>query len=126
MAIGNLGLVALSEERWEDAVELLLEELRLSNRRGNRRSGAEALLGLAMAYAGLGDASLALELHGAFRRLCDAMGTDPEASGGLLNARAAPYLDRAHAQLGLETAAALTARGRLLTPEQVLERLESL
>jgi len=123
LAIGNLGHVALAEERWEDAVELHLEELRSSNRRGNRRGAVDALLGLATAYSELDDTRAAVELYGAFQGLCDATGIDPATDW--LNTLAAPFLDRARSALDPATIEELTARGRSLTPEQVLARLES-
>jgi tetratricopeptide (TPR) repeat protein len=123
LAVGNLGLVALAEERWEEAVELHLEELRSSNRRANRRGAAEALLGLATAYAELDDIRASAELYGAFLGLCNSTGTDPATHW--LNTLAAPLLDRAWSALDPETIEELTARGRSLTPERVLERLES-
>ena len=123
LAIGNLGLVALSEERWEDAVELHLEELRSSNRRANRRGAAEALLGLATAYAELDDTRTAVELYGAFQGVCDVTGIDP--SIGWIKALATSLLDRARPELDPATIEELTARGHSQTPEQVLERLES-
>ena len=63
----NLRLTALSEERWEDAVELHLEELRSSNRRGNQRGAHEALLGRGVAYSRLNDIQTAVELYRAFQ-----------------------------------------------------------
>src|SRR5436190_12072667 len=120
LALGNLGLVALSEERWGDAIELHVESLRLSNRRGNRRGAAEALLGLALAHAGLDDARGAVELHGAFQRLCDTTGIDAGVAASQTGP-AARLLDPARSRLDPVTLEALTARGRSLTPEQVLE-----
>jgi predicted ATPase/DNA-binding SARP family transcriptional activator len=124
LALGNLGHVARSEERWNDAIELHLEELRLSNRQGNRRGAVDALLGLALAHAGLGNARVAVELHAAFQGQCDAVGIDV----GMATAQAGPaatLLDRARSEVDPATLESLTARGRSLTPEQVLELLES-
>ncbi len=123
LAIGNLGLTALSEERWEDAVELHLEELRSSNRRGNQRGALEALLGLAVAYSRLNDLQTAVELYGAFEGVCDATGYDP--ATGWLNTLTAPFLERTRSELDAATIEELTARGHSQTPEQMLKRLES-
>jgi predicted ATPase/DNA-binding SARP family transcriptional activator len=123
MAIGNLGLAALAQKRWDDAVELLLEELRLSNRTGNRRCAAEAIVGLAVAHSGLADERAAAKLYGAFQNLCEATGIDPSVEW--LSTIAAQLVDRVQARLDPATIEALTEQGRSLTPEQVLELLES-
>ena len=123
MAIGNLGNVARSEERWEDAVQLHLDELRSCNQRRNRRGAVNALLGLAIAYWELDDTRAAVELYGAFQGVCDVTGIEP--SIGWINTLATSFLGRARSELDPATIKELTARGHSLTPEQVLERLES-
>jgi predicted ATPase/class 3 adenylate cyclase len=69
LALCNLGLTAVLQERYADAVEKLRETLVLSIRRGDRRCGAEAVLGLAAAAAGLGEDELSVKLDAIHRAL---------------------------------------------------------
>ena len=58
----NLGLAAVLQGRYADAIPVLRETLELCIRRGDKRCGSEAVLGLAAAAAGLGDDELAVRL----------------------------------------------------------------
>src|SRR4030095_12893074 len=62
LALDNLGLVALFEGDFEEAVALLAESVRICGERGDRRGGGEALLGLAGAVAGSRGDALAVKL----------------------------------------------------------------
>src|SRR5262249_16248179 len=62
LAIGTLGLLAVVQERYGEGIRLLRECLLLCIRRGDRRGGSEAVLGLAAATAGLGMDELAVRL----------------------------------------------------------------
>jgi predicted ATPase/class 3 adenylate cyclase len=62
LAVGNLGLLAVVQERYGEGIRLLRECLLLCIRRGDRRGGSEAVLGLAAATAGLGMDELAVRL----------------------------------------------------------------
>ena len=64
LALGNLGLVALLEERFAEAASIFGDNLRRTTLRGDRRLASEAILGLASAYGALGDARLAVRLWG--------------------------------------------------------------
>ena len=70
----NLGLAAVLEGRYADAVQQLRETLDLCIRRGDRRCGAEAVLGLAAAAAGLGENELAVRLDGIQRFVMEEAG----------------------------------------------------
>jgi tetratricopeptide (TPR) repeat protein len=126
MAVGNLGLIAFSEGRFRDAVALLTDELRLSNRRGNRRSGAEALLGLAGAFAALDRVEPAVTLMGSWGALCDSTGQAEGTSNTKLEAAVKAFLAQATACLDPVSLESIDARGRTLTPEQALDLIESL
>src|SRR5262249_25967197 len=58
----NLGLAAVLQGRYADAIPALRETIGLSIRRGDTRCGSEAVLALAAATAGLGDDGLAARL----------------------------------------------------------------
>ena len=58
----NLGLAAVFQGRYADAIPVLRETVELSIRRGDKRCGSEAVLGLAAAAAGLGENELAARL----------------------------------------------------------------
>jgi hypothetical protein len=66
--------VAVLESRYDDAIELLDEDLRLCILRGDRRCGAEAILGLTAAHAALGHSELAVRLDAIQQGLSEAMG----------------------------------------------------
>ena len=70
----NLGLAAVLQGRYADAVQQLRETLDLCIRRGDRRCGAEAVLGLAAAAAGLGENELAVRLDAIQRFVMDEAG----------------------------------------------------
>jgi predicted ATPase len=74
LASCNLGLAAVLQERYADAAQLLRETLELCIRRGDQRCGAEAILGLAAAAAGLGQNELAVRLDAVRQALMDEAG----------------------------------------------------
>jgi predicted ATPase len=73
-ALGNLGLVAVFQGRYTDALSLFEEDLQLCSAHGNRRLGAEAILGLAAAHAALGNLELAVKLDAISGALYDTTG----------------------------------------------------
>jgi predicted ATPase/DNA-binding SARP family transcriptional activator len=118
----NLGLAAVMQDRYRDAQELLLEPLQLSIRRGDRRIGAEAVLGLAAAAAGLGDDELSVRLDGIQRDLMAETGYVywPQVREPL-DSRVQLARDR----LGVERVATLEAERREPSLEAALELLNT-
>lgn len=121
LATGNLGLVAVLQERYTEAVEQLREPLLLCVRRGDRRCGSEAVLGLAAAFAGLGEDELSVKL--------DAIRLALMADGGLVYEawmleRLDPSLELARTRLGPERVTALEAEVGPATLEMALELLD--
>jgi predicted ATPase/DNA-binding SARP family transcriptional activator len=122
LALGNLGLVALFEERFAEAASIFGDNLRRTTLRGDRRLASEAILGLASAYGALGDARLAVRLGAAWQALSDD-------SGGFGNTtylldRMQQHVSDASATLDQGIVAALSEQGRTLTPEDVLAELK--
>jgi len=122
LAVSNLGHVAVLQERYADGVELNREALQLCIRRGDRRGGAEAMLSLAAAVAGLGHDELSIKLDTIHR----AVGGD----AGLVDwpdllAQLEPVLDRARSRLGHERIAALEAEAGDPTLEHALDLLDA-
>ena len=122
LAIGNLGLVAVLQERYADAVERLREVLVLCIRRGDRRGGSEAVLGLAAAAAGLGEDELSVRLDAIQRALATDAGMvyQPSLLDGL-----EPSLSLARTRLGPKRISELVAEVGEPTLELALELLDS-
>ncbi len=122
LAVGNLGLAAVMQERYLDPRELLLKALRISIRRGDRRVGAEALHGLAAAAAGLGHDELCVRLDRIQRELSAAAGIVPwPQMSELLHSR----VQLAHDRLGADQVAAVEAERRESTLDAALELAEA-
>jgi predicted ATPase/class 3 adenylate cyclase len=120
LATSNLGLAAVLQERYAKAVEQLREPLLLCVRRGDRRCGSEAVLGLAAAVAGLGKDELSVKLDAIRRALMADAGIVYEPR---LLERLEPYLTLAVTRLGPERAAALEAEITTPTLELALDLL---
>jgi predicted ATPase/class 3 adenylate cyclase len=121
LAVDNLGLAAVMQERYLDARELLLEALRLTIRRGDRRVGSEAVHGLAAAAAGLGDDELCVRLNRIQRELSAAAGIAQLGLDEQLYSRVQLARDR----LGAEQVAAVEAERRESTLDAALELVEA-
>ncbi len=74
LAACNLGLAAVLQARYVDATHLLGETVDLCIRRGDLRCGAEAVLALAAAAAGLGENELAVRLDAVQHALMEKAG----------------------------------------------------
>ena len=121
LALGNLGLVAVLEGRYKEATALLDEDLRLCLMRGDRRCGAEAILGLAAAHAALGNSELAVRLDAIRQGLHEATGIVYQP--GLLELLERPIL-LAREQLDPEISQALAEETGEPTLEAALAELE--
>jgi hypothetical protein len=121
LASCNLGLAAVLQERFANAVRRLRESLILCIRRGDRRAGSEAVLGLAAAVAGLGQDELAVQLDAIQRAVMSGAGIvyAPE-----LLERLERYLSLARTRLGVERLTALEAEVEQPTLELALELLD--
>ena len=116
LAVSNLGHAALAQERYGDARRLLGEGLVLCIRRGDRRGGQEAVLGLAATAAGAGDDELAVRLDAIRRRVMEETGiVYPQSLLALFE----PLLQRAHEKVGVGE-----LDGREPTLELALELLD--
>lgn len=122
LALGNLATTAVLETRYEVAVERSRETLLLCIRRGDRRSGVEALLVLAAAAAGLGEDELSVKVAALHDTLAADAGIIDEP---LLVERLAPHLAAARERLGPERVAALEAQAGTPTLERALELLSA-
>jgi predicted ATPase len=122
LAVCNLGLAAVLQERYTDAVELLRETLLLSIRRGDRRCGAEAVLGLAAAVAGLGEDELSVKLDAIQRALMADAGIVYEAQ---MLERLEPIRSLARRRLGPDRAALAETTAQPATLERGLELLDA-
>jgi hypothetical protein len=120
LAIGNLCHVAVLQGRYTEAVPLGRECLLLCVRRGDRRGGAEALLSLAAAVAGLGEDELSVELDAIHRAVADDAGI---IDVPLLVEQLEPLLALARTRLGPERAAELEAEVGEPTLELAVELL---
>jgi tetratricopeptide (TPR) repeat protein len=119
--LGNLGLVAVVQGRYNDALILLGECLERTNSRGERRTGSEAVLGLAAAHAALGNLELAVKLETISKAVADAL--ELIFATALLE-RLEPHLDaaREHAD---PTILAAFVRQTPLTLETAIAELEN-
>jgi predicted ATPase/class 3 adenylate cyclase len=122
LAAANLGHAAVAQERYSDAVHLLREALVLCLRRGDRRGGGEAVLGLAAAVAGAGDDELAVRLDAIRRGMMEEAGIVYPPS---LLAVFDPLLQSARTRLGPDRARALEADPGVPTLELALELLDA-
>jgi predicted ATPase/class 3 adenylate cyclase len=120
LALCNLGLAAVLQERHAEAVGALRETLDLAIRRGDRRCGSEAALGLAAALAGLGEDELSVQIDAIHRAVIADAGIVYEAE---MQRRLDPYLSLAHRRLGPERVGALEAGIHEPTLERALELL---
>jgi predicted ATPase/class 3 adenylate cyclase len=122
LAACNLGLTAVLQERYEEAVEHLRETLVLSIRRGDRRCGTEAILGLAAAAGGLGEDELSVKLDSIQRGMMADAGIvyDPVMLEQLM-----PHLSLAPKRLGPERVAEIEAGVGAPTMELALELLDA-
>ena len=118
LALSNLGLVAVFEGRYADAVELLTESVRLCADRADRRTGAESVHALAGAFAGVGDAAAAVTFAATAYQLNESMGTEPLP---MFEERVAPLLAQAESRLDAADAEALKNEGRALTLTQAAD-----
>jgi predicted ATPase/class 3 adenylate cyclase len=121
LATCNLGLAAVLQERYDEAAAQLRETMLLCLRRGDRRCGSEAILGLAAAAAGLGEDELSVKLDAIRRALM--------ADAGIVYAapmleQLEPHLSRARTRLGPDRVAALEAEVGEPTLELALELLD--
>jgi hypothetical protein len=121
LAVGNLATTAVLQERYEEAVERSRETPLLCLRRGDRRGGAEAVLVLAAAAAGLGKDELSVKIDALSRALATDAGLVHEP---MLLERLEPYLSQARTRLGSERVAALEAEVGQPTLELSLEFLD--
>ena len=122
MVNGNLGLVALAEERFQDALTLFHENLRRSVATHEYRSAEEAILGLAASYGALGESRLAVELGAAWESLFELdHGQAQTVIEGALE-----HIRLARAALDAPTLAELEARGRSLSLAEVVAEVERL
>jgi tetratricopeptide (TPR) repeat protein len=122
LALGNLGLIALFEGRFGDALALLREDLDICNSRGDRRCGAEAILGLAATHAALGNLELAGKLDAIRQALEFATGV---VHPTVLLDRLEPHLGKARQQADPAIVESFVARqGRTLTMETAITELE--
>jgi len=121
-ALGNLGLVAVLEGRYEDALELLGEDLQLCASRGDRSRGAEAILGLAAAHAALGNHDLAVELDVIAQAVYD-IDHSPFWDPGLVGRLREP-LQEAWEQTDPSLVEALTAHRERLTMDTAIAHLD--
>ena len=122
LAVCNLGLAAVLQERYDEAVERLRETLLLTIRRGDRRCGAEAVLGLAAAVAGLGADELSVKLDFIRRALMAEAGI---VYTPLMLERLEPILSLARERLGPERVTTLEAGVGAPTLELALELLDA-
>jgi predicted ATPase/class 3 adenylate cyclase len=122
LALCNLGLAAVLQERFAKAVEQLRETVILCIRRGDRRCGSEAVLGLAAAVAGLDEDELSVTLDTIRRALMAEAGIVYEP--GMLT-QLEPFISLARTRLGPERVAALEAEVGEATLEGALELLEA-
>ena len=122
LAVGNLGHVAVRQQRYADAVELNRECLLLCVRRGDRRGGSEAVLSLAGAAAGLGEDELSVRLDALQKAMMADSGIVYDAS--LLN-EFEPFLSLARTRLGPERVAAVEAEAGEPTLEHALALLDA-
>jgi predicted ATPase/class 3 adenylate cyclase len=122
LAACNLGLAAVLQDRYDAAVEHLRETLVLTIRRGDVRLGAEAVLGLAAAVAGLGKDEISVQLEAVRRALMADAGMVYEA---LMLERLEPYLVAARTRLGPERVAVLEAEAAAPSLELALELLDT-
>jgi tetratricopeptide (TPR) repeat protein len=120
LAACNLGLAAVLQEHYAEAVEPLTEALILSIRRGDRRCGAEAILGLATAVAGLGEDELSVQLDAIQRALNAEAGIVYEP---VMMERLEPVLSLARERIRVERVTALEATVGAPTMERALELL---
>jgi predicted ATPase len=116
MALGQLGLVAVFEGRYRDALPLLSEDLHLAAAINDRRRGAVAVLGLAAAYAGLGQYELAATLEAIAKAEYQAAGLP---GSDEVDDRLEPLLREAR-----EQASYLAVRGTPLTMATAIRELE--
>jgi predicted ATPase/class 3 adenylate cyclase len=122
LATCNLGLSAVSQRRYEEGVERLRESLVLAIRRGDRRNGAEVVLGLAAAVAGLGDGELSVRLDVIQRAVAAGIGMVYDES---LLEWLEPFLSLARTQLGPERVTEIEAEAGTPTLELALELLDA-
>jgi predicted ATPase/class 3 adenylate cyclase len=122
LAVCNLGLAAVFQERYGDGMELLRESLLLCLRRGDRRGGAETVLGLAAATGGLGMDELAVQLDSIQDAVFAESGIVYPAT---LDERLAQPVELARERLGPERVAALEGELRDPTFELALELLDA-
>jgi tetratricopeptide (TPR) repeat protein len=120
-ALGNLGLLALMRERYRDAIVLLGEDLELCSSHGNRRFGAEAIWGLAAAYALLGNSELAVKLETIHQSIDNPAGDDFPAA---LIEKVEPHLRKSRDEIDPAIVAALKDSGRELTMQTAISELE--
>jgi hypothetical protein len=118
--LGNLGLVAVLEERHDDAISLLEEDLRLCNARGDHRVGGEAILGLATAHAALGSFDLAVKLEAIAKALYNDASNQPDPVVDRLE----PHLRVAREHADAAIVAAFTREGQALTMDAAIAELE--
>ena len=122
LAICNLGLTAVMQARYSEAVSPLRETLFLSIRRSDRRCGAEAVLGLAAAVAELGGDELSVRLDAIHRALMADAGI---VYTPLMLDRLEPSLTLARTRLGPERVTALEIEVGAPTLELALELLDA-
>jgi tetratricopeptide (TPR) repeat protein len=122
LAACNLGLAAVMQHRCADAIPPLRESLVLSIRRGDRRCGAEAVLGLAAATAGLNKDELSVELDTIQRTLLvDAGVVYPS----WMLERLEPYLLLARTRISRDRTEASDTTAPEATLERALELLDA-
>jgi predicted ATPase/class 3 adenylate cyclase len=121
LAVGNLGHVAVRQKRYADAVDLTHECLLLCIRRGDRRSGSEAVLALAAAAAGLGEDELSVKLDAIQRTMMADTGIVYYST---LLEEFEPLLSLARTRLGSERVTELEAELGESSLEHALELLK--
>lgn len=122
LATVNLGHVAVLQERYDAAVQLNREGLLLCIRRGDRRGGSEAVLGLTAALAGLSEDELSVKLDAIQRALTSEAGIVYEPR--VLERLERPILG-SRERLGPERVARLEAEAARPTLEHALELLDA-
>jgi hypothetical protein len=114
----NLGLLLRAEHDLDAARSTLQEALRIGRRVGDKRTMAEAILGLAYLAGDLGDWQRAAVLHGAAQALLDQTG----APWDTFDARyRQEIVDQAGAALGDEQFQRAYARGMRLSFGQAID-----
>jgi hypothetical protein len=123
MALGNLGLAALSEHDCEQSARFFAEALGAFSDLGDKRDAAESLSGLAAVVAARGDPIQAARLWGSAELLHDEIGLSPGSGARLVYER---FLPAARELVADSVWAEAWEEGRAMTFEQaIVQALEA-